>query len=409
MTGARGTHKELPVDQARGTRDFLPGEFTRIRALEHRLLSRFEQAGYQPIRTPILELTELHSRKSGAGIVSRLFELGGDGASGLCLRPELTAGIVRAYVAAAGELPLPWRVCSSGPVFRYESDLGGDRLREFTQVGVEQIGLPGPAGDAEVIGLACRTLAELKLPCTGPRIGHVGVILDLLAETGLPRTAAGSLVEMLSAAAADGHGVQSLDLALERLTAWLRSGVEAEEVVPAVEQADDQGVDRLFRQLVPRVVGRRSGPEIIHRLRDKWRLDHTLSDALADLRERIEAIAALKGPAPGVLKKLKNQWTSSTPEAIETLTELVDQLGQQGVAAEHIELDLGFSRGIGFYSQTIFAITIETPSGPIEVCGGGRYDGLASVLGSIRNDPGAGFAFGLERLAEACRQRGVEP
>ena len=49
----------------------------------------------------------------------------------------------------------------------------------------------------------------------------------------------------------------------------------------------------------------------------------------------------------------------------------------------------------------IFELVVPTPGGPIEVCGGGRYDGLARVLGSDRDDRGAGFAFGLERLAEA--------
>ena len=112
------------------------------------------------MRTPILEFTDLHERKSGAGIVSKLFELAGGGSAGICLRPELTASIVRAYAAAPACPPLPWRVSSSGPVFRYESDPGPGRLREFTQVGVELIGAAGPAADAEVIGLADRALAD---------------------------------------------------------------------------------------------------------------------------------------------------------------------------------------------------------------------------------------------------------
>ena len=51
----------------------------------------------------------------------------------------------------------------------------------------------------------------------------------------------------------------------------------------------------------------------------------------------------------------------------------------------------------------IFELVVATPGGPVEVCGGGRYDGLARVLGSDRDDHGVGFAFGLERLAETAR------
>ncbi len=92
---------ERPIDTVRGTRDWLPEDFKRFAELEALLLDRFARAGYEPLRTPVLEFTELHERKSGAGIVAKLFELSGSGLGGICLRPELTAGIVRAYTAAA--------------------------------------------------------------------------------------------------------------------------------------------------------------------------------------------------------------------------------------------------------------------------------------------------------------------
>ena len=211
------------------------------------------------MRTPVLEFTDLHERKSGAGIVSRLFELVGGGPAGICLRPELTASIVRAYAEAPACPPLPWRVRTSGPVFRYENDPGAGRLREFTQVGVELIGAPGPAADAEVIGLADQTLANTGIADATIRIGHVGLILEILGHAGLPRSASSALVEMLSAAAADGKGIQTIESALDRLAGWLKSGGEAESIVPAVSHADDGGVDRLFRHLVPNVTGRDPG------------------------------------------------------------------------------------------------------------------------------------------------------
>src|SRR5206468_3935031 len=86
---------ERPIDTVRGTRDWLPDDFARIAELETLLLDRFARAGYEPLRTPVLEFTELHGRKGGAGIVAKLFGLGGTGGGqgGVCLRPELTAGI----------------------------------------------------------------------------------------------------------------------------------------------------------------------------------------------------------------------------------------------------------------------------------------------------------------------------
>ncbi len=407
MKDRPGPLRDRPVGPARGTRAWPPGDFQGLLAIERSLMDGFIGAGYQPLRTPILELTELHARKSGAGVVSRLFEVSDLGSSPLCLRPELTAGIVRAYVEAPQPPPLPWRVCASGPVFRYEPDPAGSRLREFTQTGVELLGAAGPAADAEMIALACHGLERLGLVAITPRIGHVGLILEILSRAGLPGAAATALVEMLSAAAADGKGIQALDSALLALANWLKAGLAAEEIVPAVAQADDQGVDRLFRQLVPRVVGRRSGPEIIHRLREKWRLDRSLSQVLLQVRDSLGLVASLRGPARRVLTRLEGESASLAPDALASLHSLIKELARRGLDPDRVELDLGFGRGIGFYTQTIFEITAQTPAGPIEVCGGGRYDGLAGSLGSDRDSHGVGFALGLERVHEACLAAGV--
>jgi histidyl-tRNA synthetase len=400
---------ERPVGLVRGTRDWLPGGYARLAAIERQLLDGFARAGYQPVRTPVLEFTDLHERKSGAGIVSRLFELVGGGSAGICLRPELTASIVRAYAEARECPPLPWRVSSSGPVFRYENDPGAGRLREFTQVGVELIGAPGPAADAEVIGLADQALATTGINDATIRIGHVGLILEILGHAGLPRSASSALVEMLSAAAADGKGIQTIESALERLAGWLKSGGEAEAIVPAVSHADDGGVDRLFRHLVPNVTGRRSGHEIINRLRSKWDLDRSLSQILGRVRDQFHGLAELRGPAAEVLERLNQSFAALAPRSIADLGALVKQLGHHGVQSSRVELDLGFGRGIGFYTQMIFELVIATSGGPVEVCGGGRYDGLARVLGSDRDDRGVGFAFGLERLMETCAGRVARP
>jgi histidyl-tRNA synthetase len=394
---------EIPVGLVRGTRDWLPEDCARLGSLERQLLDGFARAGYEPIRTPILEFTELHERKSGAGIVSKLFELTSGGTGAICLRPELTASIVRAFTEAKDCPPLPWRVSSSGPVFRYESDTGSARLREFTQVGVELLGAGGPTADAEVIALADRSLSAAASFDATVRIGHVGLILEVLAHTGLPAAARSALVEMMSAAAAEGEGIQALDSVLERLTGWLRSGGEADLIVPAVSQADDRGVDRLFRQLVPDVTGRRSGHEIIHRLRRKWDLSLSLSSILGRVREQVHALSGLHGPAAGVLSRLNEKFAALAPKSVTGLEELVRHLGERGVDQSRIELDLGFSRGIGFYTQMIFELAVKTPQGALGVCGGGRYDGLARVLGSPRDPRGAGFAFGLERLAEVAK------
>jgi len=399
---------ERPVDAVRGTRDWLPDDYARLAELESLLLDRFARAGYQPIRTPVLEFTELHERKSGAGIVAKLFELSGSGQGGVCLRPELTAGIVRAYTAAAKAPQLPWRVSHSGPVFRYEMPRP-DRFREFQQVGVERLGDAGPLADAEVIWLADWALAEAGVTRATIRIGHLGLILEMLDRSGLPAPLAAALIERLSEAAAEGRDTRAIESGLEQLSGWLQTD-ETGEIPQEVDRADDRGIDRLFRTLVPVVTGRRSGHEVVHRLRRKWDLGHGLMDAIDQVRTRIHNLADLKGRPPEILDRLRRDYASSAPESVAALTDLVQSLRDYGIPLDRVELDLGFGRGIGFYSRMVFELIVPTPQGPVEVCGGGRYDGLARVLGSDRDDRGVGFAFGLERLWQVLqsRQEGVD-
>src|SRR6185436_15506864 len=79
---------------------------------------------------------------------------------------------------------LPLRLAYAGPTFRYEKPQRG-RYRQFTEVGVEYIGGPGAAADAEVLRLATRGLAALGLMGGRLVVGHLGVVLELLAQLGI--------------------------------------------------------------------------------------------------------------------------------------------------------------------------------------------------------------------------------
>ena len=147
---------ESSIPLAKGTADRLPEDHRRLHNLEGFILRQFSLAGYDRMSTPILEPIELHERKSGAGIVGKLFEVPGGGGR-VCLRPELTAGIVRAYAAAESCPPLPWRVSHAGSAFRKESPA---RARPAPRVP------PGWAGTSGRLGRLRR--------CRGHLAGLVG-------------------------------------------------------------------------------------------------------------------------------------------------------------------------------------------------------------------------------------------
>lgn len=149
----------------RGTHDLLPEDSRRMRAVEDAAFATARRYGYGEIATPIFEFTEVFARTLGdtSDVVTKeMYTFEDRGGDSLTLRPENTAGIVRAFISNSLSARLPVRAFYRGPMFRYERPQKG-RLRQFHQVGVELLGIADPLGDVEVIALAHDVLSALGL------------------------------------------------------------------------------------------------------------------------------------------------------------------------------------------------------------------------------------------------------
>ena len=148
----------------KGTRDLFPRESETYAAVENVAREVFSSWGYGEIRTPILESTDLFARSVGetTDIVHKeMYTFPDRKGRSLTLRPENTAGVVRAAIERGLErLPRPLRLWYTGEQFRYERPQKG-RYREFRQIGAEMIGSAGSAADAEVLIMLFEFLRRL--------------------------------------------------------------------------------------------------------------------------------------------------------------------------------------------------------------------------------------------------------
>jgi histidyl-tRNA synthetase len=120
--------------------------------------------GYPLVMTPIFEATDLFERGVGTDtevVTKQMYTFTDKGGRSLTLRPEGTAGVVRAFLDSGAKGP--WKGSYSGPMFRHERPQAG-RRRQFWQVGVEYLDVEGPAADAEVIELGYRFLTAVEVP-----------------------------------------------------------------------------------------------------------------------------------------------------------------------------------------------------------------------------------------------------
>lgn len=161
----------------RGTNDFLPEDTCKWQYVENLLRELCHEFGYEEIRTPIFEETELFLRGVGdtTDIVQKeMYTFEDAGGRSVTLRPENTASAVRAYVEnKLAARPQPTKLFYIGPMFRYERPQAG-RFRQFHQFGVECFGADSPAADAEIITLAWEFYRRLGLKNLELNLNSVG-------------------------------------------------------------------------------------------------------------------------------------------------------------------------------------------------------------------------------------------
>lgn len=381
-------------EPVRGMHDVGPQQYQQldnVRATLHHELRRW---GYQMLDLPILERRELYLKKAGEELVAKLYDFAHHGRH-LALRPEWTASVLRAYLHTMQSEPLPLRLSYSGPVFRYERPQR-TTYRQFTQIGVELIGVAAPLADAEIVQLACRGLEQVGVRDYRITIGHIGIVRTLLAKLGLADRTANLLLwnmERLRAGKRDAIREQIAESSSDELF----------DLGPLAALPDDQLEGLLLTML--RAVGLRLDnstrpPEaIVARLVQKLRRGDP-QPRIDRALQVMELLAATRGTPATVLSQLESIFANEgvDPAPLNEVRSILSLLGES-VSADQIILDAGFGRGLHYYTGMLFEI--DAADG-LQLCGGGRYDDLIAGLGGRTSVPAVGFAYGLERVAAAA-------
>ena len=151
------------LQPVRGTQDLLPEAARRHRRVGDTARMLAELYGFAEMATPIFEFTEVFARPIGETtdiVAKEMYTFADRGGEEITLRPENTAGVVRAVLSNGLTQSTPLKFFYNGPMFRYERPQKG-RFRQFHQIGVELLGVAQPQADIEVIALGNRILQEL--------------------------------------------------------------------------------------------------------------------------------------------------------------------------------------------------------------------------------------------------------
>ena len=165
------------IQKLKGTRDILPKEVVTWQYIEAKAKDLFERYGYNEIRTPIIESLDLFQRGVGETtdvVQKEMYNFEDKGGRKIALRPEGTAGVVRAYIEdGLSSEPSPLKLWYKMSMYRYENVQKG-RQREFNQIGVELFGSDSYMADVEIIQMCSKFIEELNIKDIELNINSIG-------------------------------------------------------------------------------------------------------------------------------------------------------------------------------------------------------------------------------------------
>ena len=325
------------VQRPRGTRDFTPDVMNRRLAFENLLESKALSHGFKRVQTPIFETLDLFTAKSGPGVVKQLYAFNDKSERALTLRPELTAPVMRMISEEMRASPKPLRLSYFGQCFRYEESKKG-RYREFFQYGAELIGASGPLAEAEVVSLAINMLDGCGLTDYEVRIGHVGVLRDILSGLGLSD---------------EGEPESPIASAMRFL-----------------DKGDWDGLSELF-------AANGVATSALENLKNLAQLDGGI-ETLDSAREILTALGV-------------------SLDSLDELSALLSAVSSLAPSPPSLKVNLCVARGLDYYTGMVFEVNVAELGGEGQVLGGGSYK-LLHLFGLDDLDPSCGFGLGFDRV-----------
>ena len=359
------------------------------------LVGAYTRAGYARIDPPLLQPAEPFLDLSGEDIRRRMFLTTDPQGREMCLRPDLTIPVSRAYLqsAAAGK---PAGFCYLGAVFRHRPGASA----EFLQLGIESFGRRDKAAaDAEMLALGLEATAQYGLSGPEIRIGDVGLFSAFIAALDLAPAWKRRLIKDFNRKSSLKHDLNQLTLAAAD------NPPEYQGVLAALAGSDPKAAHALVTDLLSiagiATVGGRSVAEIADRFLEQATLNAParLPQETRALIERFLSVAGDPDDATAKLRALTADAKISLGPALDLFETRTGFLAARGLDVRAVKFATGFGRGFDYYTGFVFELHNASANNPLVA--GGRYDGLLSRLGAPEAIPAVGFAAAVEALAAA--------
>lgn len=327
-----------------GFMELLPQDQILFNKILEKIQKVYERYGFIPIDTPVIEKSEVLLAKGGGETEKQVYRFN-KGSSDLSLRFDLTVPLARYVAEHMPDLTFPFRRYQIGKVYRGERNQKG-RFREFYQCDIDIIGNGklNIINDAEIPSIICSIFNEIGLKEFKIHINNRKIM----------------------------NGVFEYFEVLNK--------VEALRIVDKIDKIGTEAVEAELEKI----------------------------DISADNIKRIVEFINIKGTNDEILNSLKELEISndSYTEGVEELSKVIHYMRCFGVSDKNFIIDLKITRGLDYYTGTVFETMLDEYPQIGSVCSGGRYDNLAEYY-TKEKLPGVGISIGLTRLFYQLKEAGI--
>jgi len=339
------TDAKIPTRVLPGFMELLPAEQIVLNSMFDTIRRIYEQYGFVPIDTPVIERAEVLFAKVGGETAKQVYRFT-KGDNDLALRFDLTVPLARYVAEHAVELTFPFRRYHLGKVYRGESPQKG-RYREFYQCDIDIIGNGSLSlmNDAEIPRVIYDVFTALNIGPFVVRLSNRKLITGLMESLGISELA-----------------------------------VEAMRVIDKFEKVGETDTRQMLVEL-------------------------GIVDALI---AEVFGFLAINGQTQEVIGKLKALSVDNQvfQLGIAELEEVIKLLASLGMPEDSYGIDLTIARGLDYYTGTVYETVLKDNPKIGSICSGGRFDNLAEKY-TVRKLPGVGISIGLTRLFSQLKDAGL--
>ena len=324
----------------KGMRDFLAEQAKNMRHIEQTAREIARLYGFEEIITPVVESYELLVAKAGDEMRHRMYAFEDLGGRKVALRAEFTPSVARLVATTLRNASKPLKLFCTGSLYRYDEPQYG-RFREFWQANYEFIGSTKPEADAEILALSYDLKEKLGLRNCYFKIGHVGILRGVLSEENIVEEQQNQIMQLLDK--------KQWDDALKALQE-LGASQKCRKTMKNIFETQGKNVSKVLKK----------AKEVV--------------------KDYETAVAA-----------------------VDNLNEIINLTQESGAKIELLA-EIGFARGLEYYTGMIFEVYV--PDFETALGGGGRYDRLVELFGG-EPTPAVGVAHGMDRISLAMEKQRI--